>query len=440
MEMADLNPLGKRTALGGIQSALAVVIFTSAAFFLVHKSWTNATVFLIFFIATASVLRHPGHYFMNRPSIVWTSVLLLVSPFLAEFFAQLGRQKLILTNLDGPARSILVAMIYLYLSRFNCRQLLHALSLGSAAGVFLVFCCINIFPEYYWGTRAATYFVDPITLPCWTVAMLAIYLFLGSPALMRKCDVIAKPILIAMAGYIAVESASRSSWVSLAGVLVVYIVYANRGFYLRLLCSLAAFGCICVCLYLFSHSVQQRTHDALDGFTPFLTAKKVTQEDLHLVQNTSTGQRVVLALIDLELIKRSPLFGVADGDLPSKEELFRATNGLVDDEIYMIKELAGSHSEILAQLVRKGVVFGGLFLIAIFVYPIFIVFWSRDRISSEDKRLGMGLVGLVLATFLSALSIQVFNLKMTVSFYGLCLALFLASLTREKTASHVGPA
>jgi len=250
---------------------------------------------------------------------------------------------------------------------------------------------------------------------------------------MSRYDVIAKPILVAIVGYIAVESGSRSSWVALTGLLVAYIAYFNWRRPFRLLYSFAAFVFIFACLYFFSDSVYQRTNDAIDGFKPFLTGE-FTQEQIHLVQNNSTGQRVVLALIDLELIRSAPFFGSADGYLPPREELFHATNGLVDDEIYMIKQLAGSHAEVLAQLVRKGVVFGGLFLISAFVYPIYIFFWCREGVSKEDKKLGMGLIGLVLAIFLSALSIQVFNLKMTVSFYGLCLAVYFAFLTHEKTA------
>ena len=49
-----------------------------------------------------------------------------------------------------------------------------------------------------------------------------------------------------------------------------------------------------------------------------------------------------------------------------------------------------------------------------------------------------GIYGLIVPVFLSGLTIQVFNLKMTMSFYVLCLAIFLAYCLHRIEASERG--
>ena len=146
------------------------------------------------------------------------------------------------------------------------------------------------------------------------------------------------------------------------------------------------------------------------------------------IQHTSSGQRILLGLIDFHLIKQSPIFGFGDrSPLPSFEELLLIVP-MLTREIYEIKILAGSHSEILAQLVRQGVIFGGLTLCSLFFYPFYLFIWKYKRLTFASKSPLIGVFGIVIPILASALTIQVFNLKMTISFYGLCLAIFFACL------------
>ena len=140
----------------------------------------------MFFICSWSIIKTPRHYFADRGPQFWVLILCLLSPFLAEVLAQAGRGSFIGSSLDGPSRAILAAGVFVYLSKKDCTNLLSALGIGSAVGIVLVFLYLQVFPEHYWGDRAATYFVDPITLPCYTVVLLGLYLFGDSSKIPKK--------------------------------------------------------------------------------------------------------------------------------------------------------------------------------------------------------------------------------------------------------------
>lgn len=137
---------------------------------------------------------------------------------------------------------------------------------------------------------------------------------------------------------------------------------------------------------------------------------------------------MVLLLIDYELIKDNFIFGVADGVMPNFEYL-QSIIPSITKEIYEIRTLAGSHSELVGQLVRKGVFLGSFALWGLFRYPIYLMFREYRKqgslICELEKPLGRGVPVLI-----SGLTIQVFNLKMTISFYILLLAVFLACYSR----------
>ena len=168
--------------------------------------------------------------------------------------------------------------------------------------------------------------------------------------------------------------------------------------------------------------MHDRVNESVRGVVAFLF------QDDSGVQRTSSGQRIILGLIDIHLIKSNPFFGFGDrSSLPPYEELSLMVP-LLNREIYDIKVLAGSHSELLAQPVRQGLMFGVLTLCSLFFYPLYLLLWKyRNLTFAVGSPLAVGL-GMIVPIVASSLTIQVFNLKMTTSFYGVCLAIFFAYL------------
>lgn len=396
---------------------LAAVTFFTPAFFLTLKSTATTSLFLMFFICSWSIIKTPRHYFAARGPQFWMIILCLLSPFLAEVLAQAGRGIFIGANLDGPSRAILAAGVFVYLSKKDCINLLSALSIGSAVGIVLVFLYLQVFPEYYWGHRAATYFVDPITLPCYTVVLLGFYLFGDYSKIPKNISNFVTFLICILTIYIVIESQSRSAWVAGIALGEIYLLYSTRASLMKQILATLALALGVLAIFTFSDVVGGRVSEAYRGLVSFL--------EVGGGQQSSTGQRMILLLIDVELIKDNLFFGVADGVMPTYEYL-QSRIPSINEEIYMIKTAAGSHSEASAQLVRKGLFLGGFALWGLFLYPFYLVSCKLRAWSKAGLGLAAGIYGLIVPVFFSGLTIQVFNLKMTMSFYMLCLAILLA--------------
>jgi len=404
---------------------LAALAFFTPAFFLILKSTATTSLFLMFFICSWSIIKTPRHYFAARGSQFWALLVCLLIPFFAELFAQMGRGEIVGSSLDGPSRMIMAAGVFVYLSRFDCSGVIKAFSYGSAFGIFGVCLSIVFFPDYYWGSRAATYFVDPITLPCFTVALLGLFLFSNAGGFSPKFYVWVKLLLTLIVLYISIEASSRSGWVALAGLLVLYVIYFFRYSFKAQVFGVIGLVAALMAIYFLSDSVYSRVNESVSGVLAFFVENGAFS---HSAQETSSGQRLILGVIDLHLIKSYPLFGFGDRTtFPSYESLL-LTMPYLTQEIYEIKVLAGSHSEILAQLVRQGIIFGALTLCSLFLYPIYLCAWKYRKLTFSNGNPMAGVLGFIIPILASALTIQVFNLKMTISFYGLCLAIFFAYL------------
>ena len=408
---------------------ILALVFFIAAFFLVLKGTATTGLFLVALICAFQIVKDPQHYFAARGSQFWMLILCLLTPFLAELLVHIGRGNFVWANLDGPSRAILATGVFIYLSRKDCSDLLSVLGIGSALGILLVFFSLQVFPEYYWGDRAATYFVDPITLPCYVVVLLGIYLFGDYSRIPKTATKLISFLVCLLTIYIAIESQSRSAWVAGVAMVAVYLLYSLKGLFLKQILATLALALGIFIIYIFSDVVSSRVSSAIEGMFAFMESGGG--------QQSSTGQRAILLLIDLELIKDNLFFGIADGVMPTYEYL-KSRIPSINESIYEIKVVAGSHSEVLAQLVRKGLFLGGFALWGLFLYPLYLVSCRLRVWSTADQGLAAGIFGLIVPVFFSGLTIQVFNLKMTMSFYMLCLAIFLAYCLPRTEASERG--
>lgn len=393
------------------------IIFLTPALFLVLKGAATTGLFLLFFICGGLILREPRKFFVGRGFQFWIIVLCLLAPFLTELIVQVGRGVFILPGLDGPSRTLLAAGVFVYLSKKNSTHIISALSAGSAVGILLVFLYLQIFPEHYWEHRAATSFVDPITLPCYTLVLLGIFLFTGLPSQLTRYDNVAKFSLAALTIYISIESQSRSAWVAGIVLMESYIlIHFVKNWRAQILVTIAFVVCVFVLFYAVD-VVNSRTYEAVKSVSVFMGAGEPI--------DTPTGIRIQLAYLDLLLIKDNYLWGVSDGEIPSFENLKSAIPSLTG-HVYDIKLLAGSHSEFLGQIVGKGVVFGALSLWGLICHPILFLLWKHRNFKFLGTIYGGAALGLVLPVVVSSMFIQVFNLKMTISFYVMVLAIFYA--------------
>jgi O-antigen ligase len=404
-----------------LQNLLKALVFLFPIFFLTIKGWVNTISILLFLLALLFILRDPAFFFKSRSKLFWVFFVSLLLPFLAELVVQISRSELVGRTLDGPSRFLAAAIFFVFLTRVPL-DLSRYISAGALVGVCTTIFSVFVFTDYYWAGRAATYFVDPITLPVFLIAMLS----LVQPSLLNwkinqcwACSIIFAGVIIFLVATVSLISQSRTSWVAflaLTETIIFLVTTKNRKLFIYL--NIALLGCVFFTL-LFSELAQLRIFEIFDQTHRFIQGDG----------DSSIGVRLGLILIDIKLFFEFPLFGVADGNLPPAE-WFSARGLDVSPLLYKIKSEAGSHSEIFAHLSRKGI-FGVPVIFSLFLVPIFYFLkFSRNENNCIRANAEMGLK-FSLVIFLSSLFIQVFNLKMTSTFFAFILAIIFASLIKN---------
>jgi O-antigen ligase len=403
------------------EKIVRVLIFSFPIFFLTLRRWSNTIAFLLALLAFFHIVSNFRHFFKDREKFFWVLFACLLMPILGEVFAQIFRGELQPTSLDGPSRFFVAAILFVFLSRRD-DDLSEYLFFGAIFSVLVTFISVYFFRQYYWEApdgsfRAATYFVDPITLPVYLLACFSLvvsrvnFSFSGRQSILYS---VAALILIACVSSVLVLSQSRTPWVALIALGELLILLKSKDKKTIFVSNLFLLFFVTLMLLFFDGTMRQ-----------FLLAYVELRDYMQGgVQDTSIGLRLSLLRMDYELFVGFFPFGISDGQLPPIQ-WFNDRGMLVSEALYRQKLLTGSHAEISAQLVRKGI-FGIPVVICLFALPIW--FFRRSLKSKDLSVVKAGRMGLAFCVviFFAGLFIQTFNLRMTSTFYSLVLAVVFA--------------
>jgi len=389
------------------------------------KGWSNAVSFLLFIVSAFYIIRDRKYLFLKRNRNFWFLVAILCLPFFTEIFAQFGRGHIVWRSVDGPSRFLIATCIFIFISRIDIAEKLPIqLSRGTYASLLLLLAYVLVFKGYYWGDRLATKVSDTNTVAIYAVVFLSVSLLsletLKSRPLMRVSGYL---VGFGVTTYVCYYSQTRGSWVT-AIVLVMLILI--RAFWSRKLVLTGA-----TLVLIMTILIGYQTVDLIN-----IRVNQVMYDVVQFAQGdpeTSVGRRIALKLLDVELLKIAPLFGFEDGYLPSYE-ILKSRVPILTEDVYSMKISGGSHSEIFAQLTRKGILLGASAVFCLFIYPVYF-FWRR-RSSSESSVRQIAQVGLIttIVVIITSFAFEVLNLKMTATFWGVFLAVFLGSIHSLETA------
>ena len=279
-----------------------------------------------------------------------------------------------------------------------------------------------------WGNRAATYFVDTITFGtyCMILGFICLISIHINPNKEHPILTILKVIGFLIGCYLAIKSQSRSAWTAAIGLLI-YLSFVRfhkkHPTYPWVLMVLGAIA-IGAIYQLSPDDVNQRLNLGIQEVITYFKANNF---------DTSLGLRISMVRVAINLIIENPLSGLKDGVMPALNTIPSIQPFYTDLLQQMIRD-TGTHNEILAQGVRSGI-WGLISSTALFLVPglIFI-----KRIAHQNARIrSAAIIGftLVLGLFIASLTIQVFNLKYTSSFYALMIAA-LAAQALQKNEAH----
>jgi len=402
------------------------------------RGWTNYFVFILLVLAIVHFLKKPKGINKEANNLAtgqdqlanWAIVFTLASPILAIFLSQSFRQSYTSTAFDGPSRFLLLIPVFFYLKdrQINFTKMIEwiiPISLLICLGAYL----FNPEASEEWFERAATYFVDPNTFGVY--CLILGFLCLSSIGLNNHKEprllLVLKLIGFLVGTYIALKSQSRSAWTTaIALIFLVSFIRLHKKHpiapWLMLLASILSL----IGIYYLSPVLQDRISMASNEIKSYLN-----NEDL----DTSVGLRISMVRVGIYLMLESPLSGLKDGIMPALDTI-SSIKPFYTEELQTVITEAGIHLEILAQGVRAGI-FGLISGTALFLVPG-IIFWKKLKSpdSSVRNAANLGLV-LVIGLFIAGLTIQVFNLKYTSSFYALMITALAAQALKKETSDMI---
>lgn len=405
-------------------SYLRILAFATPLFVLNVKGWSSAFGFLFLLSCLFFFFRKPENRITREENSHWKYPVLLAMPFLCELIVAVGR--LIVINdiphapsFDTASRFLIGAILFAYLfSRRTC-SLFPAIGVGCFFSLLGLVLTLILYPQNFWGEgRAATSIVDPNTLGCYAVAIGSLAYFSPLERSLKLPAWVLKTIVLCCILSIAFASQSRSAFLSFT-VFILFTIFIGKKRGESQLGLILFFPGLIICMLFWDGSYWR-----LNEITRDLQQLRV-QPNLE----TSIGSRIQLLLLDLEIFKLNPIFGIKDGALPPYE-IFAQKSKFFSEVVYNIKLNAGSHTEYTAWIVKQGV-FGFLSLYAIFFAPL--IFFLKDVKSKLDNSPSPAIAGaaFLLVLMFGGLGVQLLNLKLGATFFSIVVGILFCEAMKK---------
>jgi O-antigen ligase len=222
--------------------------------------------------------------------------------------------------------------------------------------------------------------------------------------------------------YMSLQSGERGSWIAIPPLLFLWVISHIQG---KLWIKLVSTMLVIVFMMWLSYSISEVVHDRVNSAFNELASHDLANK------NSSIGIRMQLWLAALHLFIEQPFFGVGPNQFAHSLATLQ-TNGMLTAEAVKMGH-SEVHSEILAKCVETGL-FGLLSFLSIYLIPIFIFWHACHSTTSTIRTAGFMGICFISGFFIFGLTVEIFNLIMTASFFSLTLAVLMAVAT-NKSAS-----
>ncbi|HLP97591.1 MAG TPA: O-antigen ligase family protein [Sideroxyarcus sp.] len=416
------QPAPKALEVGLLERrAIVIALFLYPVFLLTLHGGMNAMFALLFLIALIHFVRARKYArdMLDFPGVGILS-LAMASPLIAISLSQAFHADFQARSFDGASRLLLAIPILLVLRKVELKHLgivQYAFPLGAIGAFFTV---MLYAPNQQHPDSVNTYFLNHIHLGNLSL-MLAVLSLLGIHW-MRKDPpwAVLLKLLGCIAGiYVSVRTGTRGGWIALPIFFLVWFYFRNNTQPWRQI-SLALTLALVTCLagYFLAQPVRSRI-DLI--YTDLLAFQ-------HGDPDTSIGIRLQLWKAALFLFSENPLFGVGADGFKSAMQAMTSAGRITP----MAAEFGGAevHSEVLAHTVRFGI-FGLISTMMVYFVPLFLFMkFAKTNLQPQRTAAIMGVV-LVAGFLVFGLTVEILNLKMTIAFFGLTLAVLFAIATNK---------
>lgn len=386
-----------------MQPTLNILIFISFASLLSLPGVTNFCLFIMSIFGIYYLFQNNSYKFLWQNSRQRYLLITLALPFCAILLSQLFRLELVLKAYDSPLRFLLCIPIIHLLARFK-PNIAAIAGPACVAGIYssAVNVAISDASSTIWGGRLAPSFGDPNSFG----AYLACFLCFATVYTINTKNNFHKIISffsIVLGCYMLAKTNTRAAWL---GYLIAILILAfvdkkkNQNYAIGIL------------TFIFIMVLASMEYDRVYGT---ITEIKHLIEPSNEKVDTSLSIRLAMLKLALLGILNSPLAGYGDNNL---SHLISISNHLTSAEKNIIGA-AGVHNEILANGVRSGVL-GLISSSLLFITPTVLIY---KKIANKNfNQFDLGLFITIFSLFICSLSIEIFTLKFTASFYGLLMS------------------
>jgi O-antigen ligase len=350
--------------------------------------------------------------------------LAMASVLVAVLISEMWHGAVIPSTLDSPSRFLAAAPLFLVLRQGLPRTLAWS-DLSFALGALTSLGILLIAPQGLGDDRVSSPFLNAIHFG--DIALILGALSILSLNWWRKDGLAVRSIKVAglIAGLAAsVLTGSRGGWIAVPFVaaLILYVRGRGKSRRWKVLLSLAIVA-ILASIFVFSPAARDRVGD----ISTDLTAYKHGQRD------TSLGVRLQLYEAAVQIVKGHPLLGLGAHGFRDSMQSFADAGTLTP----MAAQLGRgeTHNQFFAYLTNYGIV-GGLALLSIYVVPG-MIFWKRlNAPTGPASRAALMGLTFVVAFWIFGLTVETFDLKMTVSFYATMVAILTALTINDYQSGH----
>ncbi|RDK00460.1 O-antigen ligase family protein [Paraburkholderia lacunae] len=363
------------------------------------------------------------------PSIQWDQVdialcVATACPVVAVLVGGAWHGGVVASTLDSPSRFVAAAPLVLVLRRCLPRTLEWA-DLSFALAALASLGILLIAPRDWGFGRLSSQFLNPIHFG--DIALLLGVLSILSLNWWRKDRLLVRVIKVAglFAGLCAsLITGSRGGWVAIpvVAVMILYVRSRGKSRKWKVLLPLTIVA-ILAGVYAFSPTARDRVGDVSSDVVKYTHGDK----------DTPLGIRLQLYEAAARIVESHPLLGLGGNGFRNSMQSF-ADAGMLTPAAAQLGR-GEVHNQMFAYMTDYGIV-GGLALLAIYVVPG-VIFWRRLSAPVDPGRRA-ALMGLtfVVAFWIFGLTVETFDLKMTVSFYASVIAILAALATYADTKAN----
>lgn len=387
---------------------------------LVVRGWVSKLFFLLLIVSIVSLARSKA-WLEKSTWDTRTTVFAMAmgSATLAILLSQMYHHDFKWTPYDEASRLLLAVPIYLAI-RTGSAGVTNVLGFSFPLGAIVALVAVGWDLNVSGDERLGSYFLNVVHFG--DLALMLGFLSLFSIDVGR--DRSSLPTALKLCGlcaglYLSFRSGTRGGWLAIPVLLAIWILFGSR---LKpraaIAITIGLIGLVGVAGYLMFDLIYQRIADLQSDLAAFARGNK----------DTSVGIRLQILQAVAHVFQENPLFGA--GPQGYKDALPALARSGVITPAAVELGIAEVHNQILSYAVKYGL-FGLISGLAIYFVPLVIFVQCLKSAAGNARTAGLMGICLVTGFFVFGLSVEIFNLKNTISFYSLTLAALLAVAARN---------